>query len=203
MTPREQQAAEIKTIKPREFKLNLSDADVERLFKKAYSNGITPEKLIEGYLGDLLCGTYSHGSDERYLADEYFERCDYSMGLINSFLQWALGYGEYDYLITAIDYIDETIDEMEHIKRSTSLTPAEIQKELEACDEGLHNANKAIEDLYGSYCEQKKQHGEVPEALEKGIKRVREYDMKLRQMLEGSAPEEKTDAENDSEQFEP
>lgn len=45
MTPYEQQAAEIKTIKPREFKINLSDADVKRLFEKAYSNGITPEYL--------------------------------------------------------------------------------------------------------------------------------------------------------------
>ncbi len=57
MTPRERQEAEIRTIKPRGITLNLSDADVERLFTKAYSNGITPSKLIEGFLRDLLDGT--------------------------------------------------------------------------------------------------------------------------------------------------
>lgn len=199
MTPYEQQVAEIKTIKPREFKLNLSDADVERLFEKAYSNGITPEELIEGYLGDLLCGTYTHGSDERDLADEYFERCGYSMGFVDSFLQWSLEEDWYSDLITAI----EIIDDVESIKNNTSLTAEEIQKELEEWDEELQLANEAITEHYGSYCEYKKRHGEEPETLETGINKIREYDVKLRQMLEGSTPEAETDAENDSEQFEP
>ena len=80
MTSREQQEAEIKTIKPRVITLNLSDADVERLFGKTYVNGITPSELIEGFRGDLIDGTYSNGSAERMLADEHFDRCCYGMG---------------------------------------------------------------------------------------------------------------------------
>ncbi len=90
MTPRGRQEAEIKTIKPRNITINLSDADVERLFGKTYVNGITPSELIEGFLGDLLDGTYSNGSDERMLADEYFERCCYGMGADYTFMRWAL-----------------------------------------------------------------------------------------------------------------
>ena len=38
------QEQEIATIAPRTFKLELSDADVNRLFEKAGSVGLTPEK---------------------------------------------------------------------------------------------------------------------------------------------------------------
>ena len=110
MTPRERQEAEIKTIKPRNITINLSDADVERLFGKTYVNGITPSELIEGFLGDLIDGTYSNGSDERMLADEYFERCCYGMGADYTFLRWALECEYYDNIIDLIDDRDVCVD---------------------------------------------------------------------------------------------
>ena len=110
MTPRGRQEAEIKTIKPRNITINLSDADVERLFGKTYVNGITPSELIEGFLGDLIDGTYSNGSDERMLADEYFERCCYGMGADYTFLRWALEFEYYDDIIDLIDDRDVCVD---------------------------------------------------------------------------------------------
>lgn len=110
MTSREQQEAGIKTIKPRRLTINLSDADVERLFAKAYLNGITPSELIEGFLGDLLGGTYSHGSDERDLADEYFERCGYGMGAEHTFLRWALKMNYCDDIIDLLDDRDAGLE---------------------------------------------------------------------------------------------
>ena len=164
MTPYEQQSAEIKTIKPREFKINLSDADVKRLFEKAYSNGITPEHLIESYLGDLLCGTYTNGSDERDLASEYFERCCHGLGLTKSFWQWAFEEYEYDYdaLTLAIEMTDN----------------AELYSE-----DDLQGVPEYITKCYNAYCEEVKRHGETPQTLDEGIATIREYENRLNKAL--------------------
>lgn len=57
------QKDEIATIKEREFKIELSYADVERLYAKAGSVGMTPSELLAKFIGDLVCGTYANGSD--------------------------------------------------------------------------------------------------------------------------------------------
>lgn len=94
MTIREQQDAEIKSIKSRDFQLKLSDADVERLFLKAGETGLTVSQLLENFIGDLVAGTYSNGSDERDYASQWFNRCWFSMGLGEpSFLQWLISMG--------------------------------------------------------------------------------------------------------------
>lgn len=87
----EQQEAEIKSIKARDFQLKLSDADVERLFLKAGEAGLSVSELLENFIGDLVCGTYSNGSDERDYASQWFDRCWFGMGYGEiSFLQWLI-----------------------------------------------------------------------------------------------------------------
>lgn len=80
MTSYEENIQEIKTVKERTFKIRLSDADVERIFQKAGSVGLTPEQLIENFIGDLVYGTYTNGSDERMYANGWFDRCGFSFG---------------------------------------------------------------------------------------------------------------------------
>lgn len=65
----EQQKKEIETIRKRTIELELSDTDVKRIAEKAGAHGMTVGKLLESFIGDLVCGTYSNGSDERDLAD--------------------------------------------------------------------------------------------------------------------------------------
>ena len=74
----EKQQKEIETIRERTFKMRLSDADVERLALKAASGGLLPEELLENFIGDLVWGTYSNGSDERLCAEQWFDRCWFS-----------------------------------------------------------------------------------------------------------------------------
>lgn len=74
MTNQEQ---EIKTIKPRTYEIRLSDADVQRLKEVASLKDLTPEQLLQTFIGDLVNGTYSSGSDERLLAEQYFDRLVY------------------------------------------------------------------------------------------------------------------------------
>ena len=73
----EQQKKEIATVAPRIININLSDSDVKRLYVKAAGASLTPEELIENFIGDLVCGTYSNGSDERVYAEQWFDRCDF------------------------------------------------------------------------------------------------------------------------------
>lgn len=49
---------EIATIKPRTFHLELSDADVQGLIRKAGEQNLTVKKLLESFIGDLVNGTY-------------------------------------------------------------------------------------------------------------------------------------------------
>ena len=73
------QKAEIITIKERAITLKLSDADVERIFKKAGATGLTVPELLQNFIGDLVDGTYSNGSDERDYAQRWFDRCWFGM----------------------------------------------------------------------------------------------------------------------------
>ena len=66
----EQQQKEIKTIRERNITVKLSNADCEKLIKKCGKFGLTPGELIENFISDLIDGTYSNGSDERYLINQ-------------------------------------------------------------------------------------------------------------------------------------
>ena len=47
--------------------------------KKAASHGMTVSGLLESFIGDLVEGTFTNGSDERYLAEDWFNRCGSSV----------------------------------------------------------------------------------------------------------------------------
>lgn len=89
----EQQQEEIKTIRKRTLELELSDADVKRISEKAGAHGLTVGKLLESFIGDLVCGTYSNGSDERDLAGQWFERCWFGMFPDFTFLHYLIEWG--------------------------------------------------------------------------------------------------------------
>ena len=65
----EEQKKEIETIRERKITVKLSDADCDRLARKCGEHGLTIGELIENFVGDLVGGTYSNGSDERDYAE--------------------------------------------------------------------------------------------------------------------------------------
>ena len=82
------QKNEIETIKPRTITVNLSDADVRRLAEKSGEGGLTISELLENFIGDLVDGTYSNGSDERMYANQWFDRCWFSFEPENDLIQY-------------------------------------------------------------------------------------------------------------------
>lgn len=88
-----EQQKEIQTIAERTLVLKLSDADCKRISEKAGEVGLTVAQLLENFIGDLVDGTYSNGSDERMYADEWFHRCGFAMFPECTFLRWLIEQG--------------------------------------------------------------------------------------------------------------
>ena len=63
LIPYEITLKEIETFKTRKIELELSYADVQRLYEKAGACSLTIENLLRNFIGDLIDGTYSNGSD--------------------------------------------------------------------------------------------------------------------------------------------
>lgn len=116
-----EQDNEIKTIKERTITLKLSDADCERISKKVGKHGLTVGQLLENFIGDLVSGTYSNGSDERMYAEQWFERCWFGMFPEETLLKYLLDW-DYD-----IDDFLTIYDELKHYESN----PEEYAKEVE------------------------------------------------------------------------
>lgn len=105
------------TIRERKITVKLSDADCDLLAKKCGEHGLTVGELVENFIGDLVGGTYSNGSDERDYADQWFERCCFGMfpepTLLNHLLNW--GYDPEDYL-ELLDNIETAEEEKKYLE---------------------------------------------------------------------------------------
>ena len=140
----EQQKKEIETIKERKITVKLSDADCERLAKKCGEHGLTVGELIENFIGDLVDGTYSIGSDERMYAEQWFDRCYFGMfpepTLLNHLL--SLGYEPEEYLET-LDNIETAIKEKEYLAEH----PEEADEEAQYLDDDIECWQEELKDM--------------------------------------------------------
>ena len=119
----EQQKREIETIKERTITVRLSDADCERVFKLCGEHNITVAGLVESFIGDLVGGTYTNGSDERDYARRYFERCWFGLFPEETLLKFLLymGYEVYDDFLEVIDDIENGYAKLEDYKKDPSV----------------------------------------------------------------------------------
>lgn len=173
----EKQEAEIATEKPRTFKLKLSDADVVRIFEKAGAAGLTPSELLENFIGDLVFGTHTNGSDERMYANQWFERCGFEEYDSSTFLRYILRWDNYNEVKNCLDDIDESEEEIRQLSDD------------ENCDEDRRNFGLLIEEsrkelleIFEEYCECNHKH----ETFKEAIAEVREYRKSLEKALRGN-----------------
>lgn len=121
------QEKEIATIRERKLTLKLSDADVKRITDKAEANGLTVAELLENFIGDLVGGTYTNGSDEGRLADEYFNRCWFGMFPDRTPINYAIEEGCIDLILDLVgelegyetepeDFVEEIADVKEELQ---------------------------------------------------------------------------------------
>lgn len=139
------QKEEIATIKKRNISISLSDADCERLAIKAGLVGLTVDELLHNFIGDLVDGTYSNGSDERMLADEWYKRCWFSLDseeiLLNFLLNcpsYSVFYGSSRNVKSLIDYYDE----VQRLKASIAYAkefPEDCKNNIQSLEEDLED----------------------------------------------------------------
>lgn len=107
-----EQQLEIKTIKERTIEIKLSDADVERLYKKAGSASLSVSELLENFVGDLVDGTYNNGPDERAALNNWFERCYFGMFPEESFLKYLIDQDTIEEFLELYNDMRSSIDQM-------------------------------------------------------------------------------------------
>ena len=122
---------EVETIKPREYSLKLSDADVMRIAKTAGAYDMTVSELLENFIGDLVNGTYTNGSDERMYAQQWAERCWFSYDPDKSLVKYLCDGWEYEFsdLWDVLERIEDAQEDIRVAEKNIA-EPGEIWKEL-------------------------------------------------------------------------
>ena len=117
---------ETDTVKEKNISVRLSETYCGRLSSLCGENGLTVGKLIEAFIGDLIDGTYSNGSDECILAQQWFDRCGFSILAEDTLLKYFLR-NYYD-----VDAFLDVMDEIKSIKadlKEYETNPEKFDKE--------------------------------------------------------------------------
>ena len=111
-------------LKKRTFTLELTDDDVTRLANKAASAGMSMGELLASFVGDLVCGSHTNGSDERMLAQSWFDRCgfSYTTDADKTLIQYMCS----GLSVTDIECFVANISEIESIKEDIQETEKQL-----------------------------------------------------------------------------
>lgn len=178
------QQMEIDTIKKRTIEVKLSDADVKRLYSVAGSVNLTPGELLEQFIGDLVDGTYSNGSDERERANSWLERCWFGMFPEYTFLRYLIEWGEIEYYLDDMDDLETAREELEYLQGeeyAKEEPDEEIRnQEIKDAKEWMKEAEERIQEYYNEY----KESADDPEELEKAMQGVKKWSQERKKTLE-------------------
>lgn len=113
------------------------------------------EDLPENFIGDLVGGTYTNGSDERDFAGKYFERCWFGMYPETTLLNWLLnmGYEIYDDFLEIIDNIQSGYAELEDYRKDPSVFDEE---EIEFLKGDIEDWEKEISEIKSDFLKDNK-----------------------------------------------
>ncbi len=157
------------TIRERNISVRLSDADCSRLVRKCGEHGLTVGELIENFIGDLVGGTSSNGSDERMYASQWFDRCWFGMVPEQTLLNHLLcqGYDPEDYL-NAMDNIETAMKDKEYLVEH----PEEAGEEAQYLDDDIESWQEELKDMSDDW--KPKQEPNMNEEIERIKKWVKE-----------------------------
>lgn len=77
----------------RTITVKMSDEDCRELANLSGEHGLTVGELLTNFIGDLIGGTQSNGSDERMYAKQWFDRCWFAQYPENTMLHHLLFWG--------------------------------------------------------------------------------------------------------------
>lgn len=170
---------EMKYMQTNTYCLHISRDELEALYFKASCVSVTIEQLLKDIIADLVGGTFTHGSDERMYADQWFRRC--YMFPDKTFIR---------YLIIR-DKVDELLEDYEKLKEYQN-DYVQMQKlpdvyepdEVMATQKEIETLSAYIKEIYESYL--KSLDDEPPEgSLEEVISKVQVWNDKRLKLLKG------------------
>lgn len=135
--------------------LKLPDDDIASLCKKAARVNLTVSQLLENFICDLVDGSITNGSDERMYAEQWFERCWFSIEPAEEFLGYLADRG-------LVEDVRENWEKLQEYEQ---------EEELDEYDEEEKRLLKAeLETLFLEYkrCEK----NTLDATLEDGMKKV-------------------------------
>ena len=149
----ELQKKEIETIKERTITVKLSDEECERLASMSGLSGLTVGELIENFIGDLIGGTHSNGSDERMYANQWYERCGFSFDSEETLLGYLInrGYEPKDYL-DMLDNIETAQEEKKYLEEH----PEEANEEAQYIDDDIAEWEEKLRDMRKGWKQEEK-----------------------------------------------
>lgn len=141
-----EQRKEIATIRERNLAVKLSDADCRRIAEKAGRVGMTVEGLIASFIGDLVDGTYTNGSDERMYAQAWFDRCGFEMMAERTLLSWLIISDGVEWFMRDYEFKLSYEEELECVMNVESpteedlLMAEDLRDEIANCEDELRSA---------------------------------------------------------------
>lgn len=118
MKKENEQETEVKTIRKRKLVLELSDADVDCIRRKAGAAGITVAELIENFIADLVKGTYHNHWDAGVSAEEWYSRCWFGISPDKTFLRYLIDEENcLDEFVTLSEFLENDRNDILHTKR--------------------------------------------------------------------------------------
>ena len=90
--------------------------DMKALAIKAGECGLSIGSLLGNFINDLVYGAATNGSDERMYAQQWFDRCGFSMFPEKTFLRYLIGWGNLEDVLTAWKDVQGGKEEIKEIK---------------------------------------------------------------------------------------
>lgn len=182
-------------VKTRDLKVQLSDADCARIAEVAGRAGMSVGELLSSFVSDLVGGEHSHGSDERMLAQGWYDRCGFAC-YNNSFLHYLLEYEDIDDFLIRYGIMKDCEGQLADLE-SGDFEIGELDGEtVEDIQEEMICQKQALQEVYDEYV---RRGGR--ETFEDALKSVLAWDAELGQMLSasGQAPASRSTPELDYE----
>ena len=164
---------ETQTVKARRLEINLSDADVKRISEKACEYGLTVSELIENFIGDLVCGTFTNGSDERMYAKEWVNRCNFTISKDRAFVRFLAVSGWLSDVLDLLHYID-------NCQNNLASDEADLE-EAEEIQAEVEDYQDQIKEYWDAYVLENK--GNQQRNFEEEMEKVREWKANYEQLL--------------------
>lgn len=137
------------------IQVNLPEEDALRIANKAGRHGLTVGKLIEQFIGDLIDGASTNGSDERMYASLWFDRCWFSMFPDKTFLSYLIEVNKVKLVLQLWTDLQDAKNDIAYYEEHPDETePGEVEEIREL----LQDTQEQIDWYWNDYCQLKTEY---------------------------------------------